>query len=115
MAFAFIERATDRIIGSSRYHAYNSALKEVEIGWTFLTRDHWGGSTNGEIKRLMVDHAFTFADTVIFWVGEMNSRSQRAMEKIGGVRSPGVHVRDTRGVPDRHVIFEIKKPSADNA
>ena len=62
----------------------------------------------------MVDHAFTFADTVIFWVGETNWRSQRALEKIGGVRRPGIHVRDiSRDASGRlqpHVIFEIKKP-----
>ncbi len=110
MGFAFLERASGAIIGSSRYHDYNEALGEVEIGWTFLTRAHWGGRTNFEIKRLMIDHAFTFADTVIFWVGETNWRSQRAMEKIGGVRRSGLHVRAANGPGQRSVIFEIKKP-----
>jgi len=60
----------------------------------------------------MIDHAFTFAGTVIFWVGETNWRSQRAMEKIGGVRRSGVHVRAINGTDHPHVIFEIKKPRA---
>jgi RimJ/RimL family protein N-acetyltransferase len=59
---------------------------EIEIGWTFIVRSHWGGPTNREVKRLMLDHAFTFVDTVIFWVGEENWRSQGAMTKIGGVK-----------------------------
>ncbi len=108
-AFSFIERSTGAIVGSSRYNGYDSATHEVEIGWTFLARQFWGGSYNAEIKALMLSHAFTFADVVIFWVGEANYRSQRAMEKIGGVRRPGLHTRPVAGdVP--HVIFEIRKP-----
>jgi RimJ/RimL family protein N-acetyltransferase len=112
MAFAFLDRATGEIIGSSRYHNHDAALGEIEIGWTFLTRAYWGGRTNLEIKRLMIDHAFTFVETVVFWVGETNWRSQRAMEKIGGVRRSGVHVRAANGTDHQHVVFEIKKPHA---
>src|SRR5262245_26534172 len=32
-----------RIIGSSRFHGYDETRSEVEIGWTFLARSHWGG------------------------------------------------------------------------
>jgi hypothetical protein len=38
------------------------------------------------MKRLMLTHAFKFVDNVIFFVGSTNLRSQRAVEKIGGVR-----------------------------
>ena len=106
-AFAFIDRATGAIIGSSRYHGYDPERSEIEIGWTFLTRAYWGGNTNREIKRLMLNHAFTFVDTVVFWVGESNWRSQRAMEKIGGSRRDGVVSRP--GAPGPHVVFEITK------
>ena len=106
-AFAFVERSTGSIIGSSRYYGYDAERSEIEIGWTFLIRKHWGGSTNREIKRLMLDHAFTFVDTVVFWVGESNRRSQRAMEKIGGSRRDGVFSRPS--VPGPHVVFEIRK------
>ena len=106
-AFAFVERRTGSIIGSSRYHEYNSERGEIEIGWTFLVRKHWGGSMNREIKQLMLDHAFTFADTVVFWVGENNWRSQRAMEKIGGIRRNGLASRSSGGGP--HVVFQIAK------
>jgi N-acetyltransferase len=76
-----------RIIGSSRFHGYNKEQNEIEIGWTFLAREYWGGSYNGEMKRLMLQHAFHFVDTVIFLIGPLNLRSQRAIEKIGGVRA----------------------------
>lgn len=80
--------ATDgRVIGSSRYHGFDEAASEVEIGWTFLARSHWGGRYNREMKRLMLRHAFRFVDRVLFLVGPRNFRSQRAVEKIGGVRA----------------------------
>ncbi len=66
-----------------------------------------GGTTNREIKHLMLDHAFTFVDTVVFWVGEANWRSQRAMEKIGGIRREGSFSRPAVAGP--HAVFEITK------
>jgi RimJ/RimL family protein N-acetyltransferase len=74
-----------RVIGSSRFHGYNAEQSEIEIGWTFLARSHWGGVYNGEMKQLMLRHAFQFVNSVIFVVGTQNLRSQRAVEKIGGV------------------------------
>ena len=38
------------------------------------------------MKQLMLRHAFKFVNNVIFLVGPQNLRSQRAVEKIGGVR-----------------------------
>lgn len=75
-----------RIIGSSRFHGYREQEGEVEIGWTFLARAFWGGVYNGEIKRLMLGHAFRFVDQVVFFVGLGNVRSQRSVERIGGTR-----------------------------
>ena len=85
-ALIAIDAATRRVIGSSRFYGYDPERSEVEIGWTFLARSYWGGAYNGEMKRLMLEHAFRFVDAVVFLVGPQNVRSQRAMEKIGGVR-----------------------------
>jgi N-acetyltransferase len=60
---------------------------EVEIGWTFLARSHWGGKYNREIKQLMLRHAFRFVKRVVFLIGLQNVRSQKAIEKLGGVRA----------------------------
>jgi RimJ/RimL family protein N-acetyltransferase len=108
MAFVFVERASGRLIGSSRYYGYDAALSEIEIGWTFIVREFWGGATNREVKRLMLDHAFGFVDTVIFWVGEKNWRSQGAMKKIGGVLREGFFTRELSGATP-YIIFEIGK------
>ena len=74
------------IIGSSRFHGYNEEKSEVEIGWTFLARSHWGGNYNREMKQLMLEHAFKFVNSVIFLIGPQNLRSQKAIEKIGAVQ-----------------------------
>jgi RimJ/RimL family protein N-acetyltransferase len=80
-----------RAIGSSRFHGYDAKRSEVEIGWTFLARSHWGGAVNGEMKRLMLDHAFRFVDSVLFYIGPNNIRSQRAVAKLGAVPDGWAH------------------------
>ena len=86
-ALVVVDREQHRIVGSSRFHGYDPAAREVEIGWTFLARSHWGGRYNGEMKRLMLTHAFPSVDRVVFVVGPRNVRSQRAVERIGAVRA----------------------------
>ena len=81
-----IDARQGQVIGSSRFHGYDTGKSEIEIGWTFLARPYWGGVYNGEMKRLMIEHAFRFVNSVIFLVGPENLRSQMAVEKIGGVR-----------------------------
>jgi RimJ/RimL family protein N-acetyltransferase len=85
-ALVAIDSKERRFIGSSRFHGYDAQRSEIEIGWTFLARSHWGGIYNREMKQLMLRHAFKFVNSVIFLVGTGNLRSQRAVEKIGGVR-----------------------------
>ncbi|MGA3326310.1 MAG: GNAT family N-acetyltransferase [Terriglobia bacterium] len=85
-ALIAIDTKNGQVIGSSRFHGYNKEESEIEIGWTFLARSHWGGIYNREMKQLMLRHAFKFVTSVIFLVGPQNFRSQRAMEKIGGIR-----------------------------
>src|SRR6266436_5805173 len=86
-ALIAIDSKDGRAIGSSRFHGYDEAKSEIEIGWTFLARSHWGGTYNREMKLLMLRHAFRFVNRVLFLVGPHNFRSQRAVEKIGGVRA----------------------------
>ena len=107
-AFVVIDRKTGEMIGSSRYFGFDPEESVVEIGWTFLARAYWGGHYNGELKRLMLDHAFRFVERVVFVIGVTNFRSQKAVEKIGGVR---VGRRDKvvpRGVVESFV-YEIRR------
>lgn len=105
-----IEQASGDIVGFSRYSIERCEPGEVEIGWTFLARRCWGGRYNAEMKGLMLDHAFRFADTVIFRVGETNLRSRRAVEKIGGRLIEGrTETVVVAGAPATHVTYAIRR------
>ncbi len=84
-ALIAIDRATGEVVGSSRYWGLDLEADEIEIGWTFLARSHWGGFYNAEMKRLMIEHAFRFVGSVILMIAPTNARSQKAAEKVGGV------------------------------
>jgi RimJ/RimL family protein N-acetyltransferase len=84
-ALIALDRTDGAVIGSSRFHGYDPDRRDIEVGWTFLARDRWGGAWNGEMKRLMLDHAFRFVDSVLFLIGPDNLRSQRAVGKIGAI------------------------------
>ena len=100
---AFTVLDGDKVVGSSRY--YNLMPRQVTIGYTFLARSHWGGSTNAEMKRLMLEHAFRFVDEARFEIGATNFRSRRAIEKIGAKLLEEC-VLD--GKP--YVVYAIKRP-----
>ena len=109
-AFGVIDRSTQKIIGSSRYFGFEPNKSEIEIGWTFLARSHWGGKYNGELKRLMLDHAFKFVESVVFLIGPTNIRSQKAVEKIGGVLIER-REKTIQGTAVEQVVYQIKKPA----
>jgi RimJ/RimL family protein N-acetyltransferase len=103
-ALLAIDRTTGNVIGSSRFHGYDEAASEVEIGWTFLARAYWGGRYNGEMKRLMLHHAFRFVKHVVFLIAPTNIRSQTAIQRIGAVRNGSRHLRGAE-----HYLFEITR------
>jgi N-acetyltransferase len=109
-AFVVIDANNKRLIGSTRFHGYDPEKSEVEIGWTFLARKYWGGRYNREMKQLMLAHAFKFVENVIFYVGENNVRSQKATEKIGGIKSGMVEKVYGNRPPSLNVRYVIKKP-----
>ena len=108
-AFIIRDAATSVAIGSSRYCSYNAANKEIQIGYTFFSRNCWGKSINAAVKKLMLNHAFKYVEKVAFYVGAKNIRSQKAMERIGGIRV-GEEVVAYFGEPDRlNFRYEIYK------
>ena len=108
-ALTIVDKPNGRIVGCSRYHDYVPDLSRVEIGYTFLVRSCWGGAVNGEVKRLMLDHAFHFVDTVQFAVAEDNIRSRKACEKIGAILSDRREMRPTAGGDIPYCIYEIRR------
>lgn len=86
-SIVIVDSANDKIIGSSRYYTVQSQADDIVIGYTFLACEYWGGQTNKELKQLMLDHAFTYFDTVWFDIAASNIRSQKAILKIGAIFS----------------------------
>lgn len=82
-AYIACDKASGNAIGSSRFYDYNADVKSIMIGYTFIAKNYWGKGYNRAMKSLMLEYAFTFAETVYFHVGANNVRSQKAMEKLG--------------------------------
>jgi N-acetyltransferase len=108
-AFVVIDRKTQQTIGSTRFYGYDPEESEIEIGWTFLARKYWGGRYNTEMKRLLLDHAFRFVENVVFFVGENNVRSQKAMEKVGAIKVGTVTRAYGNHPPATNVKYLIRK------
>ena len=106
-ALVAVDRSDGTVFGTSRY--VPRGADEVEIGWTFLARARWGGRWNGEVKRLMLEHAFASVPTVVFTVHRDNLRSQRAVERLGAVR---VGTVDGAHGPGTDVVFHLRAPGA---
>lgn len=104
-ALVVIDLNTNTIIGSSRFHDFNALTSEVEIGWSFLRKAYWGGTYNKEMKQLMLQHAFESTNKVIFSIGTLNLRSQKAIEKIGGELLKTKHPKAI----NNNIIYQITK------
>jgi N-acetyltransferase len=104
-----LDRASNAIIGASRYDFHDPVRDEVEIGWTFIARTYWGGVWNREIKRMMLDHIHQYVSGAVFVVGENNLRSRRAMEKIGGVLQEGRVERGNGHMLPGHCYYVIRR------
>lgn len=72
------------LIGHTRVEPLPDADDAVEVGWTFLTRAHWGGATNRRVKRLLVAHAAAAGQRVVLHIAGENGRSRAAAERLGG-------------------------------
>ena len=82
-AFLIIEKASDKIIGCTMLHNYDAQDSSISIGFTFLARNYWGREFNIASKRLLMDYAFQFVETIFFLVGADNIRPQITLKKLG--------------------------------
>jgi len=112
-AFTIVDHHSQQVIGSSRYYDWDPSKHHIVIGYTFLTRPYWGGSTNAELKKLMLDYAAQFAEMAWLCIGSNNMRSRRAAEKLGFTFShEQLDVVD--GIPrDRvHYYYQLLQPAS---
>lgn len=90
-AFAIVERARGRAIGSTRYLDLRLAHRGLEIGWTWITPAGQRTAINSECKLLLLAHAFETLGClrVQLKTDLRNLRSQAAIERLGA-RKEGV-------------------------
>lgn len=86
-ALLVMNAQTNEIIGSSRYSDYKVETNTVSIGYTFFIRSHWGNGHNYSLKKLMLEYIFQFVDTVTFYIGAVNKRSQISIERFGAIKT----------------------------
>ncbi|MET8160246.1 GNAT family protein [Sphaerisporangium sp. NPDC005289] len=85
--FAVILRRTGEPIGSTTLGDVPGFDDSLEIGWTWYGRAYWRTAVNTECKLLLLGHAFDKLghNRVLLKTDVLNTRSQRAIERIGGV------------------------------
>ena len=84
-AFAVVDDATGKVLGSTSYHDIVPAVRRVEIGWTWYCKSVQRTQVNTTAKLLMMGHAFdTLGCHVVGWrTDNFNFASQRAIERLG--------------------------------
>ncbi len=108
-AFTIRETVTGEVMGSTRFYDFDKAASAVCIGYTFIARKFWGGNYNFAIKKLMLDYAFQYVETVHFHIGESNIRSQKAIAKINAIKVGEKMMHFGREIPHNNFIFAINR------
>jgi N-acetyltransferase len=110
-SFVIRDAATGEAMGMTRFYHIEPEHKRLKIGYTWYLPKYWGQVHNKECKLLLLQYVFETLGfrRVEFEVAHQNIRSQKAVEKIGGVREGMLRKHTQR--PDgeiRHtVVFSI--------
>ena len=103
MPFAVISLASGNAIGCTRYLHIDPPNRSLEIGGTWYGLDYQRTQVNSECKYLLLKHAFEQLKCVRVWFKTdlRNQHSQRALERLGGVKE-GV-LRNHMILPDGYI------------
>ena len=90
-AFAVVDEASGRVLGSSSYHDIVPPIRRIEIGWTWYAKSVQRSHVNTTCKLMLMTHAFeTLGAQLVGWrTDNYNFASQRAIERLGA-RKDGV-------------------------
>ena len=108
-AFLVKDAQTGEVIGSSRYSDYFPETNTVSIGYTFFIRKCWGRGYNYALKKLMLDHIFQYVDTVNFFIGAVNKRSQVSIERFGAIKTGEKETAYFGELPKLDFVYAISK------
>ena len=111
LPFATVDRATGRVIGSTRFGNYVPAHKRIEIGWTWIAPPWQRTAVNTEAKLLMLTHGFETLGCrrVELKTSARNARSRAAMLRIGATEEGTLrqHMINPDGSSRDSVYFSI--------
>lgn len=87
-AFAVINSASARLLGTTSYYEIDPAIGRLEIGYTWYAQSHWRSALNTTCKYLLLGHAFdTLGYRTVCWRTDiLNTRSQQAIERLGALK-----------------------------
>ena len=107
LPFAVIDNASRRAIGSTSYPNILEPNRSLDIGWTWYARAYWRTAVNTACKYLLLRHAFETLGCIRVGLrtDRRHVRSQRAIERIGGVKE-GV-LRKAQILYDGHERFVV--------
>ena len=99
LPFVTIERASGKVVGSTRFGNIDVLNLKAEIGWTWISPQWQRSVINTEAKLLMLTHAFeTWKCIRVELKTDANNKvSQKAIKRIGGVKE---------GILRNHMITE---------
>lgn len=85
LPFITRERASDKVIGSTRFGNIDVNNRNVEIGWTWINPEWQRTYVNTEAKLLMLTHAFETWDCIRVQLktDALNEKSRNAILRIG--------------------------------
>ena len=103
LAFATIDKASNRVVGSTRFMKASLPNRRVEIGFTFIAKSFQKTQINTEAKLLMLAHAFETLrlNRVEFLTDYLNSASRNAIVRLGA-KEEGI-LRNHMVMPDGRV------------
>ncbi|UPZ16276.1 GNAT family N-acetyltransferase [Flavobacterium humidisoli] len=109
--FLIIDKATNKVAGSTRYGYLNHASQKCEIGWTWYGRAFQGTGLNQACKFELLNFGFEQIQfrRIQFSADLENIRSQKAIEKLGAVKE-GIfrnNYVDSEGKSKTDVYFSI--------
>ena len=85
MPFAIVDRASGRVIGSTRFWKIDRKNRKLEIGHTWLSESAQRTRANTEAKWLLLGYAFDVLHCVRvqFTTDELNEKSRAAILRLG--------------------------------
>ncbi|OQP67355.1 hypothetical protein A3860_03110 [Niastella vici] len=114
VTYVIRNKTNNKVCGSTGFNFIDAVNQQVEVGPSWLSPIVWGTKVNIESKYLLLMQCFERQQImrVEFRTRETNIRSQKAIEKIGGIRE-GIlrcHRKNDDGTFRNTIVYSIIQP-----